>query len=74
MVQIYVNGHGWLACKMSDCGIRHEQADNCFTMIGGLEGAQELSDKFQRIKWEKVLPIFAWMVKKTFFRKDTTGS
>jgi hypothetical protein len=62
MVQIYVNGHEWLARKMSDCGIKYEQADNCFTMIGDLEGAQELSDKFQRIKWEKVLPIFARMV------------
>jgi len=61
-VQIYINGHEWLARKMRRHGIRYEQADNCFTWIEDVERAQRFADEFQRIKWERILPVFARQV------------
>jgi len=58
-VQIYLNGHDYLARQMDKCGIKYEQADNCFTWIENPEKAQALADQFNRIKWETVLPQFA---------------
>ena len=58
-VQVYINGHEWLARKMTRHGVEYEQADNCFTWISDVERAQKFSDEFQRIKWERVLPAFA---------------
>lgn len=58
-VQIYLNGHDWLARQMDKSGIRYEQADNCFRWVEDPEKAQALSDQFNRLKWEKILPQFA---------------
>lgn len=61
-VQIYVNGHEWLARQMAEKNIDFEQADNCFTRIGDFEEAQKLADRFPKLKWEKILQKFADMV------------
>lgn len=61
-VQIYINGHEWLARKMTRHGIKYEQADNCFTWIDAPHRAQKFADEFQRIKWERILPVFAQYV------------
>ena len=58
-VQIYLNGHDWLARKMDEQGIKYQQMDNCFTGIEDPEKAQTLADQFNRIKWETILPEFA---------------
>lgn len=58
-VQIYLNGHDWLARQMDKHHIKYEQADNCFTWIEKPEEAQKLSNEFNRIKWERILPEFA---------------
>ncbi|MFA7230764.1 MAG: hypothetical protein WC071_05795 [Victivallaceae bacterium] len=58
-VQIYLNGHDYLARQMDKFGKKYEQTDNCFTWIENLEKGQALADQFNRIKWETVLPQFA---------------
>jgi len=58
-VQIYINGHEWLARKMDRYGIEYRQADNCFTRLSDPARAQKFADKFERIKWQRVLPAFA---------------
>jgi hypothetical protein len=61
-VQIYLNGHEWLARKMTRHGLNYEQADNCFTWIENPVRAQKFADEFQRLKWERILPVFARQV------------
>ena len=58
-VQIYVNGHEWLAREMSRHGIEYVQRDNCFTWISDVSKAQELCDKFQQLKWPRILSKLA---------------
>ncbi len=58
-IQIYLNGHDYLARQMDKHEIKYTQADNCFTWIEDVEKAQELSDDFNRLKWENILPRFA---------------
>ena len=58
-VQVYVNGHDYLARKMVEKGIEYEQQDNCFPWINDLERAQELSDGFQKLDWPKILSKLA---------------
>jgi len=58
-VQIYLNGHDYLARQMDKHGIKYTQADNSFIWIEDVAKAQELSDKFNRLKWENILPRFA---------------
>ena len=54
-VQVYVNGHEWLARKMPLQGIEYVRQDNCFTWISDVAKAQELCDKFQQLKWPRIL-------------------
>lgn len=61
-VQIYLNGHDWLARRMTQSGIDYEQLDNCFARIDDPVRAQELSDEFCRLKWTEILPSFARQV------------
>jgi hypothetical protein len=58
-VQVYVNGHDWLALEMSRRGIEYARQDNCFTWISDVERAQKLCDKFQRLKWPVILSALA---------------
>ncbi len=58
-VQIHVNGHEWLARKMSYHGIKYEKDDNCFTWIEDIERAQKFASKFADIKWSRILGAFA---------------
>jgi len=58
-IQIYINGHEWLAKQMDREGIGYERADNCFWMIADLERAQALCDKFAHRQWERVWQAFA---------------
>lgn len=53
-LQIYVNGHNWLASQMKTHGITFTKADNLFTNISDFSKAQHLSDSFS----PEVLHIF----------------
>ena len=58
-IQICMNGHDWLARRMDDAGIEYVQEDNCFTYISDYAKAQELADRFVKLKWVSKLNAFA---------------
>jgi hypothetical protein len=43
-VQIYFNGHSWLACQLDGAGIGYEMADNAFAQCADWARAQALAD------------------------------
>lgn len=58
-VQIYVNGHEWLAQQLDHRKIRYGRLDNAFTWIADPARAQQLADRFARQRWARVLGMFA---------------
>jgi len=58
-IQIYINGHEWLARQMDQAGIGYVRYENCFWQIDDLEQAQALADKFAHRQWERVWNNFA---------------
>jgi hypothetical protein len=56
--QIYVNGHEWLACQMTNKRIGFVQADNSFVDIDDFDHAQELADQFSKLDWVNILDRF----------------
>jgi hypothetical protein len=45
-LQVYINGHNWLAHQMDKHAITYTLIDNLFTNIGSFSAAQNLSDSF----------------------------
>ena len=45
-VQVYFNGHNWLASQLSQAGIQYRMADNAFVDISNFAKAQKISDSF----------------------------
>jgi hypothetical protein len=45
-IQVYVNGHEWLARKLDQKGIRYRKFENAFIGIDDFAKAQKLSDRF----------------------------
>ena len=58
-IQVYVNGHDWLARQMSVKGVAYEQHENAFTSIEDCAKAQLLADRFAPLKWVNILHVFA---------------
>jgi hypothetical protein len=58
-MQIYINGHSWLARKMDRHGIRHQRIDNAFLWLENPARAQRLADNMVRQNWPRVLAAFA---------------
>lgn len=58
-IQIYINGHEWLARQMTQQGVGYVQADNCFLSIDDVVAAQTLCEKFAHRQWERVWNNFA---------------
>ncbi len=54
-VQVYVNGHSWLAQQMLKRRLGFTQQDNAFTALDDPEAAQELADSFADQNWTKIL-------------------
>jgi hypothetical protein len=50
-VQVYVNGHDWLARQLLQHRSGFVQRDNCFTELDDPRLAQRLADRFERIDW-----------------------
>jgi hypothetical protein len=59
MVQVCLNGHDWLACKLNRHGIDYHKLDNAFLAIDDTRRAQRLADGFVRKNWPRVLAAFA---------------
>ena len=58
-IQIYVNGHDWLARQMTKRGLAYKQVDNAFVELGDPKAAQKLADKFVDLPWPRLLDVFA---------------
>ena len=58
-LQVYFNGHNWLASKLRAAGIDYQMADNAFLHIGDWEQAQQIADQLQVEELHQVLDRFA---------------
>jgi hypothetical protein len=61
-VQIYVNGHDWLAKRLDRASIAFRQRDNAFPWIEDFRRAQCLADTFFDQKWITTLTSFACVI------------
>src|ERR1700721_919242 len=61
-IQVYVNGHSWLAQEMLRRRLGFNLQDNAFTALDDPEAAQELADSFADLKWPKILNRLARQV------------
>ncbi len=75
-MQVYVNGHEWLARQMLDAKIGFVQHDNAFTQLEAPAQAQTMADHFPRLPWVKQLrrwaqtvnPLLgAWLGKRDYY-------
>jgi hypothetical protein len=58
-LQVYINGHNWLANKMDRHRLGYERIDNVFTWLEDPSRAQRLADKMVRQNWPRILEAFA---------------
>ena len=61
-IQVYVNGHDWLAQQMLAKGLGFVQRENAFVQLDDVASAQKLADRFAHLKWSKILDRFARLV------------
>ena len=54
-IQVYVNGHDWLARQMLHQKLGFVQHDNAFTQLDEPVVAQRLADRFPKLPWVKIL-------------------
>jgi hypothetical protein len=58
-VQVYVNGHHFLARQMARRGVGFLQQDNAFVRLDDPARAQKLADTFATLPWPKILESYA---------------
>jgi hypothetical protein len=58
-IQVYLNGHQWLARKLEQHGIKYMKVDNAFVNLADFEAAQKSADDFERVDWIQVLGQYA---------------
>lgn len=58
-MQVYVNGHDWLARRMSRLRLTFQRLENAFLSIARPERADRLAREFARLDWPRVLGRFA---------------
>jgi hypothetical protein len=58
-MQVYVNGHEWLARKLDAVGVSYRQVDNAFVQLGDAAVAQKCADRFVKQNWPKLLHALA---------------
>ena len=61
-VQVYVNGHEWLAQQMVQKKLGFVQQHNAFTQLDDPVQAQRLADRFAKLNWPKILDRWARQV------------
>lgn len=61
-MQVYVNGHEWLARQMDKRGLRYRRLDNAFLWLDDPGRVQRLADRFAPLDWPAVLDRFAHRV------------
>jgi hypothetical protein len=58
-VQIYLNGHDWLARKLERHGIDFHKRENAFVCIDDINRAQRFANALVKKKWPRILSAFA---------------
>jgi len=61
-LQVYVNGHEWLARKLAQHGVRYTKHDNAFLWIEDFARAQRFADRFVSLPWVARLDRYARQV------------
>jgi hypothetical protein len=61
-IQVYVNGHDWLAHQLLRRRLGFVQTDNAFTQLDDPAQAQQLADTFPKLDWCSVLDRWARVV------------
>jgi hypothetical protein len=61
-IQVYLNGHEWLARKLAANQIRYTKLDNAFTWIEDLDRAQTFANRFPSLNWPGILDRYARQV------------
>jgi hypothetical protein len=61
-VQVYVNGHEWLAQHMVQKKLGFVQQHNAFTQLDDPAQAQRLADRFAKLNWPRILDRWAEQV------------
>jgi hypothetical protein len=61
-LQVYVNGHDWLAQQMVRLGLGFVQKHNAFTQLDDPATAQRQADRFARLDWTKILNRYGRLV------------
>jgi hypothetical protein len=61
-LQVYVNGHDWLAQQMARLGLGFVQQHNAFTQLDDPVKAQRQADRFARLNWTTILGRYGRLV------------
>jgi hypothetical protein len=61
-LQVYVNGHDWLAQQLVRLGLGFVQKDNAFTQLDDPVKAQRQADRFAHLDWVKILGRYGRLV------------
>ena len=61
-VQVYVNGHEWLAQQMVHQKLGFVQQHNAFTQLDDPDQTQRIADRFAKLNWPKILDRWARQV------------
>jgi hypothetical protein len=61
-IQVYMNGHEYLARKLDDAGLRYHQVENAFSWLENPKRAQRFADGLTKKNWPRILDRFARMV------------
>lgn len=59
VIQVYCNGHEWLARQLDKQGIGYRQHDNAFLALDDVAKAQALADRLTSKKWPRFLNALA---------------
>ena len=54
-MQVFLNGHDWLARKLDAAGIGYRQCDNVFVWIEDVKRAQRFCDRMSALDWPSIL-------------------
>src|SRR4051795_1790144 len=57
--EVYLNGHEWLARKLSTHHLRYTKHDNVFLWIEDMARAQRFADRFANLNWPAILTKYA---------------
>jgi hypothetical protein len=58
-MQVYVNGHDFLARKLEEQGLAYTLQDNAFTRLADPAAAQACANRFVKLKWPQLLGALA---------------